>query len=87
MQSSDALDRLHALRDPSTAVCVDRFAHPGWETTLIEVPGRHWVDQLAGGTLDAAPNSERKRTCLRAADVLRRFPAGLLASADAAVAE
>ena len=86
MQSSDALDRLQALPDLSKAICVDRFAHPGWETTLIE-GGRHWVDQLAGGTLDAAPNSERKRTCLRAADVLRRFPAGLLTSADAAVAE
>ena len=71
----------------SKAAQMDPFAHRGWETTLIEVPGRHWVDQLAGGTLDAAPIGDGKRTGLRAADVLRRFPVGLLTTADAAAAE
>ena len=87
MQSSDALDRLQALPDLSKAICVHRCAHPGWETLLIEAPGRHWVDQLAGGTLDAARNSKRKRIGLRAAAVLRHFPMRLLTTAHAAAAE
>ena len=87
MQSSDALDQLQALPDLSKAICVHRCAHPGWETPLIEAPDRHWVDQLAGGTLDAARNSKRKRIGLWAAAVLRRFPMRLLTTAHAAAAE
>ncbi|MCG6942333.1 MAG: malto-oligosyltrehalose synthase [Thiohalocapsa sp.] len=70
----------HVSPDLSKAAHVDPFAHPGWETTLIDVPGRHWVDRLGGGTLDAGDGN---RTCLRAADVLGRFPVGLLTTEDA----
>jgi (1->4)-alpha-D-glucan 1-alpha-D-glucosylmutase len=58
---------------------LDPFAHPGWDTTLIEVPRRHWQDRLTGGRLDAADDGDG-RARLRAADVLRRFPVGLLTS-------
>ncbi len=87
MQTSDAIDRLHALPDLSKAAGVHRFAHPGRETALIEAPGPHWVDQFAGGMLDASRNGKSKRTGLRAADVPRRFPERLLTTANAAAAE
>ena len=62
--------------DLGGAARADPFAHPGWESTLIELPGRHWQDRLAGGTLDAPQDKGRNR--LRAADLLRRFPVALL---------
>jgi (1->4)-alpha-D-glucan 1-alpha-D-glucosylmutase len=54
----------------------DPFADPGWARTLVEVPARDLEDVLTGVSLQARP--VQGRHLLAAADVLRRFPAGLL---------
>jgi (1->4)-alpha-D-glucan 1-alpha-D-glucosylmutase len=66
--------------DRGRAGLADPFAHAGWESTLVQVPGRRWRDRLTGGGLDAHTEDGGYR--LRAADVLRRFPVGLLSSDD-----
>jgi (1->4)-alpha-D-glucan 1-alpha-D-glucosylmutase len=78
-----ALQRECAVADHDEArdnAPADPFAHPGWDATLVEVPGRRWLDRLGAGGFDAATLDGR--SALRAADVLRRFPVGLLTRAD-----
>jgi (1->4)-alpha-D-glucan 1-alpha-D-glucosylmutase len=57
---------------------LDPFDHPDWLETLVEVPSRYWQDELAGGTVEALDQGDDAFR-LRAGDVLRRFPVGLLA--------
>jgi (1->4)-alpha-D-glucan 1-alpha-D-glucosylmutase len=69
--------------DPGTgsaALRTEPFADPGWAGTLVAVPGTVWKDRLGGGRLDAARSGDGQ--VLRAADVLRRFPVGLLTGSD-----
>ena len=65
---------------PGGESAVDPFAYPGWAATLIEMPGAVWLDQLGGGRLQTEHRQGRHLLC--AADVLTRFPVGLLSSTD-----
>jgi maltooligosyltrehalose synthase len=58
------------------AAAADPFADPGWAATKVEVPAGELTDVLAGTALRGA--ADRGRHLLAAAEVLRRFPAGLL---------
>jgi (1->4)-alpha-D-glucan 1-alpha-D-glucosylmutase len=62
------------------SAAADAFAHAGWESTCIEIPAGAVTDQLAGGRLSS--NRFDGGNVLRAADVLRRFPVGLLTTAE-----
>jgi (1->4)-alpha-D-glucan 1-alpha-D-glucosylmutase len=59
---------------------IDPFAHPGWESTVVEIPAGGVMDQLSGGRLET--DRFAGGDVLRAADILRRFPVGLLTAAD-----
>ena len=74
---SNAIDAI----DLDGAGGVDPFTHPDWATTLIEVSGRHWRDRLGGGRLDAIAADDGGYR-LRAADILGRFPVGMLSGGD-----
>jgi len=62
--------------DRSTGEMPDPFADGGWAQTRVAVPAARFDDRLAGGPLEARPEGEH--WLLSAADVLRRFPVGLL---------
>jgi (1->4)-alpha-D-glucan 1-alpha-D-glucosylmutase len=65
-----------AAETPAPDAMPDPFADAGWADTLVEMPAGRLEDRLAGGVHE--PRREDGRLLLSAADVLRRFPAGLL---------
>jgi hypothetical protein len=52
------------------------FAEPRWSATFVDVPAASLRDQLAG--VEVTASESRGRYILPVAEVLRRFPAGLL---------
>ncbi|MFZ0788553.1 MAG: malto-oligosyltrehalose synthase, partial [Chromatiaceae bacterium] len=68
---------------PATGAGVESghpFSDAGWESTLVEVSAAALKDALSGVTLHASPS--RGTFVLSAAELLRRFPVGLLTSED-----
>jgi (1->4)-alpha-D-glucan 1-alpha-D-glucosylmutase len=68
--------RLLAPLVPPGDEAADPFADDGWSSTFVDIPAVALCDRLAGGELTASES--RGRYTLPAAEVLRRFPAGLL---------
>jgi (1->4)-alpha-D-glucan 1-alpha-D-glucosylmutase len=65
---------------PPESQAADPFADAGWATTFLEVPAATLRDELSGIGLHASPREGAYARC--AAEVLRRFPVGLLSSED-----
>jgi (1->4)-alpha-D-glucan 1-alpha-D-glucosylmutase len=70
--------RLLAAVMPPNGEDGDPFADPGWSSTSLEVASDNWWDQLSALRVHASPHQDHY--LLPAADVLRRFPVGLLTS-------
>jgi Maltooligosyl trehalose synthase len=76
------LARVALDADPAAepaAVRDDLFATAHWTQTRVSVPAGAWRERLGGARLDATRRGEQQ--FLRVADVLRRFPVGLLTPA------
>ncbi len=72
------LARLTFADDALDTDVIDPFSHQGWSSTFIEVEvaADQVEDPLCGGRLTTTAGPDGPRLC--AADILRRFPVGLL---------
>jgi (1->4)-alpha-D-glucan 1-alpha-D-glucosylmutase len=64
--------------DTADAPLPDPFDHPGWSSTWIEAPAHDLHDRLSGVLQQTRTERDRHLVC--AAELLQRFPVGLLTS-------